>query len=77
MIRTHGRPEAGSAGNDTTLSSTITSGWSSSMISTSRSSTYLAPSTSAWKVGAMKSPSCSMVGLRKTGAVSRMKSFQN
>jgi hypothetical protein len=28
-------------------------------------------------VGAMNSPSCSIVGLRKTGAVSRMKSFQN
>ena len=25
----------------------------------------------------MKSPSCSIVGLRNTGAVSRMKSFQN
>ena len=47
------------------------------MISTRRSSTYLAPSTSARKVGSMKSPSCSIVGLRKTGAVSRMKSFQN
>src|SRR6202000_1167793 len=47
------------------------------MISVSLPSTYLAPSISAWKVGAMNSPSCSMVGLRKTGAVSRMKSFQN
>ena len=76
-IRTHGTPEAGSAGKLTTLSSTITSGRTSSMISCSRSSTYLAPSTSAWKVGAMNSPSCSIVGLRNTGAVSRMKSFQN
>src|SRR3954451_24889609 len=32
---------------------------------------------SAWKVGAMNAPSCSTVGLRNTGAVSRMKSFQN
>ena len=32
---------------------------------------------SAWKVGAMNDSSCSMVGLRKTGAVSRMKSIQN
>ncbi len=47
------------------------------MISRSRSSTYLAPSTSASNVGAMNSPSCSIVGLRNTGAVSRMKSFQN
>ena len=47
------------------------------MISVSRASTYLAPSISAWKVGAMNSPSWSIVGLRKTGAVSRMKSFQN
>ena len=76
-IRTHGRPHAGSAAKLTTLSSTITSGWTSSMISRSRSSTYLAPSTSAWNVGAMNSPSCSIVGLRNTGAVSRMKSFQN
>ena len=76
-IRTHGRPQAGSAAKLTTLSSTITSGWTSSMISCSRSSTYFAPSTSAWKVGAMNSPSCSIVGLRNTGAVSRMKSFQN
>ena len=29
------------------------------------------------KVGSMNSASCSIVGLRKTGAVSRMKSFQN
>ncbi len=47
------------------------------MISTSRGWTYFAPSMSAWNVGAMNSPSCSMVGLRKTGAVSRMKSIQN
>ena len=47
------------------------------MISTSLSSTCFAPSTSAWKVGAMNSESCSIVGLRNTGEVSRMKSFQN
>ena len=51
MIRAHGRPQAGSAGKATTLSSTIRSGCSSSMISRSRSSTYFAPSISAWKVG--------------------------
>ena len=32
---------------------------------------------SACHVGAMNSPSCSRVDLRKTGAVSRMKSIQN
>ena len=47
------------------------------MISVRRGWTYIAPSTSAWQVGAMNRPSCSMVGLRKTGAVSRMKSIQN
>ena len=68
---------AGSAGKATTLSSTITSGSTSPMISTRRSSTCLAPSTSAPKVGAMNPSSCSIVGRRKTGEVSRMKSFQN
>jgi hypothetical protein len=76
-IRTHGLPLAGIAGKPTTLSSTTTSGPTSSRISASRSSTYRAPSRSACHVGAMKSPSCSNVLLRKTGAVSRMKSFQN
>ena len=77
MIRTHGRPDAASAGNATTLSSTITSGPSSSKISLSLGSTYFAPSMRAWNVGAMNSPSCSSVDLRKTGDVSRMKSIQN
>ena len=47
------------------------------MISVSRASTNIAPSTRARQVGAMNSPSCSIVGFRKTGAVSRMKSIQN
>src|SRR3954449_8431245 len=38
-IRTHGRPPSGRAGNEQTLSSTITSGSSSPKISTRRSST--------------------------------------
>ena len=76
-IRTHGRPEAGIAGNEHTLSSTITAGASSSKISRRRASTNRAPSSSACQVGAMNSPSCSKVLLRNTGAVSRMKSFQN
>ena len=61
----------------TTLSSTMASGWSSSMISVRRGSTYFAPSMSACQVGAMKPASCSSVLWRKTGAVSRTKSFQN
>ena len=76
-MRTQRRPLAASAGNETTLSSTITSGASSSMISSRRPCTKRAPSQSASNVGAMNSPSCSIVGLRKTGAVSRMKSIQN
>ncbi len=76
-MRTHGRPLAAIAGNATTLSSTMTSGATSSKISASRGLTYFAPSMSACQVGAMNSPSCSTVGLRKTGAVSRMKSIQN
>jgi hypothetical protein len=43
-IRTHGRPAAMTAGNDTTLSSTIASGSTSPMISSSRGLTYFAPS---------------------------------
>ena len=76
-IRTHGRPAAMTAGNDTTLSSTIASGSTSPMISSSRGLTYFAPSMSACHVGAMNSLICSSVLLRKTGAVSRMKSIQN
>ena len=37
----------------------------------------LAPSMSACQVGAMNVSSCSLVVLRNSGAVSRMKSFQN
>ena len=76
-IRTHGRSAVITAGKPTTLSSTITSGHTSSKISRRRSSTYLEPPTSASQVGLMKPSSCSIVGLRKTGPVSRMKSFQN
>ena len=47
------------------------------MISVSRASTYFDPSISAPQVGAMNSSSWTIVGLRKTGAVSRMKSIQN
>ncbi len=43
----------------------------------SRASTYFEPSASAWKVGAMKPSTCSIVGRRNTGAFSFTKSFQN
>jgi hypothetical protein len=76
-IRTQAQSAATTAGKATTLSSTITSGRTSSKISRRRSSTYLEPSISACQVGWMKPSSCSIVGLRKTGPVSRMKSFQN
>jgi hypothetical protein len=76
-MRTQGRPLAAMAGKPTTLSSTMTSGTSSSKISFRRGSTKRAPSTRACQVGTMKPSSCSRVDLPKTGAVSRMKSFQN
>jgi hypothetical protein len=59
------------------LSSTIASGSSSPKISRRRSSTCFEPSINACQVGWMKPASCSIVGVRKTGPVSRMKSFQN
>ncbi len=76
-IRTNGTPAVVSAGNATTLSSTMTSGRLRPMISRSCGSQYRAPSISACQVGAMNVSSCSMVGLRNSGAVSRMNSFQN
>ena len=77
MILTQGAPCVTTAGKPTTLSSTITSGPTSAKISRSRGSTYQAPSTSACHVGAMNVSSWSIVGFRNSGAVSRMKSFQN
>ena len=76
-MRTKGLPCVFSAGNATTLSSTMTSGRTRSRISRSCGSQYIAPSISACHVGCMKVASCSIVGLRNSGAVSRMKSFQN
>ena len=64
------------AGKATTLSSTIRSGSNFSKISYRRTSRYSEPPISAWKVGAMKSRAVHPRS-RKTGAVSRMKSFQN
>jgi hypothetical protein len=77
MIRTQGAPLVTTAGKPTTLSSTITSGPTSAKISRSRGSTYQAPSTRACQVGAMNVSSWLIVGFRNSGAVSRMKSFQN
>ncbi len=76
-IRAHGRPLAGIAANATTLSSTIASGARSSKISDRRSFTYIEPSISACHVGCRNVSSCTIVGLRNSGDVSRMKSFQN
>ena len=47
------------------------------MISCSCGWQYIAPSIRACHVGWMKPVSCSMVGVRNTGEVSRMKSIQN
>ena len=55
----------------------MTSGPSSSKISTSFSSTYFDPSISACMPGRRNSSSCSIVGLRNTGDISRTSSFQN
>jgi hypothetical protein len=59
-MRTHGAGVAMIVWKETTLSSTMASGASSSRISARRGWTYFAPSISAWKVGAMNSPSCSI-----------------
>ena len=76
-IRTNGSPdgEERREGHDVVLDDDI--GRSRSMISRSCGSQYTAPSMSACQVGCMKVDSCSMVGLRNSGAVSRMKSIQN
>ena len=76
-IRTYGTPAVCSAGKATTLSSTITSGRVRAMISVSCGWQYLAPSISSSHTGLMNVLSCSIVGLRNSGAVLAMKSFQN
>ena len=76
-IRTNAPSEVISAGNETTLSSTITSGRCRAMISRSCGSQYVAPSISAWYVGCTNVASWSRVGLANSGAVSLMKSIQN
>ena len=71
-IRTNGLPAVISAGNVTTLSSTITSGLTRLMMSRNCGSQYIAPSMSACHVGLIKVSSCSIVGFRNSGDVSRM-----
>ena len=77
IMRTNGLPAVSSAGKQLTLSSINTSGRWRSMISCSCGWQYLAPSINACHVGCTNVDSCSMVGLRNSGEVSRMKSIQN
>src|ERR1700745_801864 len=76
-MRTNGTPAATRAGKQTTLSSTITSGRTRRTISSSGGWQYLAPRISSSKTGLIQVSSCSMVGLRNSGAVCAMYSFQN
>ena len=75
--RTNGAPEVIRAGKHRTLSSTTTSGLTRPTMAFSCGSQYIAPSIRACQVGLTKVSNCSMVGFRNSGAVSRMKSFQN
>ena len=68
-MRAHGTPAVDTAGKAVTLSVTITSGRTSSQISSIRSWAYLAPSASSAQIGMVTVSSCSMVGLRNSGAV--------
>ena len=77
MIRTHGAPWVSSAGKLLTLSSTMTSGSARSRIAWSCSWQYTAPSIREDQTGSMNVASCSIVGLRNSGAVSATKSIQN
>ena len=63
-MRTNGTPAVSSAGNATTLSSTITSGRVRSMISVSCCWQYRAPLISSSHTGLMNPASCSIAGLR-------------
>src|SRR5215472_14307567 len=76
-MRTNGTPAVSRAGKQTTLSSTITSGRTRRTISSSCGWQYLAPRISSAKTGLIQVSSCSMVGLRNSGAVCAMYSFQN
>ncbi|WP_344833824.1 hypothetical protein [Nonomuraea dietziae] len=76
-ILTNFLPAVSSAGKVITLSSTMMSGRTLSMIALSCGSQYFTPSMSASQIGLVTVSSCSWVLLRYSGAVSRMKSFQN
>src|SRR5262249_51404759 len=76
-IRANGTPAGTRAGKPTTLSSTMTSGLVRSTIARSWSWQYLAPPMSSSQTGLIQVPSCSIVGLRNSGAVWATKSFQN
>ena len=76
-ILTNGTPAVSRAGKQITLSSTITSGRVRATISASCSWQYRAPLISSAQTGLIQVSSCSMVGLRNSGAVLAMNSFQN
>ena len=71
-----GTPAVTSAGKAMTLSSTMTSGLVRAMISARRGWQYSTPSIRPCQIGLITVSSCSIVGLRNSGAVSRTKSFQ-
>src|SRR5580704_12873875 len=76
-ILTYGTPAVSRAGKEITLSSTMTSGRVRATISASCSWQYRAPLISSAQTGLIQVSSCSMVGLRNSGAVLAMNSFQN
>jgi predicted NBD/HSP70 family sugar kinase len=75
-FRIHGHPASETDGKLATQSCTIASGRRSDQISVSRSCEYSAPSTNSVQMGAVTVSSCSMVGRRNCGDVSRTNSAQ-
>jgi hypothetical protein len=74
--RTHGAPASSTEGYPVTLSVHTTSGRMSSQISMIRPCEYCSPATSASQIGFVTVSICSIVGLRNSGAVTRMNSAQ-
>ena len=74
--RIHGQPASDTEGKLATQSCTIASGRNSAQISVSRSCEYSAPSTNSAQIGAVTVSSCSIVGRRNCGDVSRTNSAQ-
>ena len=72
--RTHGAPASSTAGYPVTLSVTTTSGRTSSQMSITRSCEYCSPATSASQMGFVTVSIWAIVGLRNSGAVTRMNS---